>query len=324
MPSVTRAEAADGAGLNSSASCSEVLPLPRCPTRATLRIRSADVCMPGLLSVSWRSDHTRGVGRDRATRVRRRSRVAVSPGGASAGAARPSCAAARCATRSRRAPRRSRAASGSRSSRARSRASRARAGGRSRRRRGPSARSRRRSSAGSGASGSWIVSSSEIWSPLESETVHSSSSAAIVELEIWISASWNSSIDMPSSFAISSSVGARCSLCSSFAFARSISRARARTRARHPVERAQLVDDRAADARDRVRLELDLAAEVEALDRARSARPARRRSGRPPRRARADPRPCGRRRTSPAASRRRPAARGPVRRRSPCSGARGP
>ena len=82
---------------------------------------------------------------------------------------------------------------------------------------------------GSGASGSWIVSSSEIWSPLESDTVHSSSSAAIVEFEIWISASWNSSIDMPSSFAISSSVGARCSLCSSFAFARSISRARART-----------------------------------------------------------------------------------------------
>ena len=38
--------------------------------------------------------------------------------------------------------------------------------------------------------------------------------------------------------------------------------------ARHPVERAQLVDDRALDARDRVRLELDLAVGVEALDRA--------------------------------------------------------
>ena len=38
-------------------------------------------------------------------------------------------------------------------------------------------------------------------------------------------------------------------------------------RARHPVEGAQLVDDRPADAGDRVGLELDLAAEVEALDR---------------------------------------------------------
>src|SRR4051794_13610630 len=37
--------------------------------------------------------------------------------------------------------------------------------------------------------------------------------------------------------------------------------------ARHPVERAQLVDDRALDARDRVGLELDLALGVEALDR---------------------------------------------------------
>ncbi len=38
-------------------------------------------------------------------------------------------------------------------------------------------------------------------------------------------------------------------------------------RARHPVERAQLVDDRAPDARDRVRLELDLAIGIEPLDR---------------------------------------------------------
>src|SRR5215211_916228 len=38
-------------------------------------------------------------------------------------------------------------------------------------------------------------------------------------------------------------------------------------RARHPVERAQLVDDRALDAGDRVGLELDLALGVEALDR---------------------------------------------------------
>ena len=38
-------------------------------------------------------------------------------------------------------------------------------------------------------------------------------------------------------------------------------------RARHPVERPQLVDDRAADPRDRVGLELDLAGQVEPLDR---------------------------------------------------------
>ena len=36
---------------------------------------------------------------------------------------------------------------------------------------------------------------------------------------------------------------------------------------RHPVERAQLVDDGALDAHDRVGLELDLARQVEALDR---------------------------------------------------------
>ena len=38
--------------------------------------------------------------------------------------------------------------------------------------------------------------------------------------------------------------------------------------ARHPVHRAQLVDDRALDPRDRVGLELDVAPGVEALDRA--------------------------------------------------------
>ena len=39
-------------------------------------------------------------------------------------------------------------------------------------------------------------------------------------------------------------------------------------RARHPVERPQLVDDRPADARDRVGLELDVAVGIEAVDRA--------------------------------------------------------
>src|SRR5205085_9127731 len=41
-----------------------------------------------------------------------------------------------------------------------------------------------------------------------------------------------------------------------------VARARA-NRARHPVHRAQLVDDRALDAGDRVRLELDVARGVE-------------------------------------------------------------
>src|SRR5207237_9906512 len=38
-------------------------------------------------------------------------------------------------------------------------------------------------------------------------------------------------------------------------------------RARHPVHCPQLVDDRALDARDRIRLELDVALGVVALDR---------------------------------------------------------
>ncbi len=50
-----------------------------------------------------------------------------------------------------------------------------------------------------------------------------------MELEILTSASWNSSTEMPISAAISSSVGVRCSLCSSLPWVRSISRARART-----------------------------------------------------------------------------------------------
>src|SRR5262249_28276081 len=38
-------------------------------------------------------------------------------------------------------------------------------------------------------------------------------------------------------------------------------------RTRHPVERAELVEDRAPDSRDRIRLELDVAVRVVALDR---------------------------------------------------------
>ena len=50
-----------------------------------------------------------------------------------------------------------------------------------------------------------------------------------MELEIWTSASWNSSTVISSSAAISSSVGARWSLDSSFMLTRSNERARART-----------------------------------------------------------------------------------------------
>ena len=73
------------------------------------------------------------------------------------------------------------------------------------------------------------MSSSDTWSPVASDTFHSSSSATIVEFEICSSASWKSSIETASSVAISSSVGARCSRASSFMLTRSISRARART-----------------------------------------------------------------------------------------------
>ena len=101
-----------------------------------------------------------------------------------------------------------------------------------------------------------------------SELDHSSSSAAIEEREISSSASWNSSSVMPSFAAISSSVGARGQLRLELGD-RALDLARAGAhRARHPVHRAQLVDDRALDARDRVRLELDVAVGVEALDRA--------------------------------------------------------
>ena len=120
---------------------------------------------------------------------------------------------------------------------------------------------------GSGASGSWSVSSSETWSPEESETAHSSSSATTVELEILTSDSWNSSTERFSSRGhllvgrrpvqpvLELAVGA-LDLAGAGAHG-----------ARHPVQRAQLVDDRALDPRDRVRLELDLALDVEALDR---------------------------------------------------------
>src|SRR5918999_1392434 len=85
------------------------------------------------------------------------------------------------------------------------------------------------SRAGSTAAGSWMVSSRETWSPEESETVQSSSSATTDEFEIRTSDSWNSSTETSRADAISWSVGARWSWCSSLAFIRSISRAFVRT-----------------------------------------------------------------------------------------------
>src|SRR5579859_4527826 len=46
VPSITEPSRLTTPAWNRSASCSEVLPLPRWPTSATLRIRSAGLCMP--------------------------------------------------------------------------------------------------------------------------------------------------------------------------------------------------------------------------------------------------------------------------------------
>ncbi len=46
VPSTTEPMRLIAPASNSNASCSEVLPLPRWPTSATLRMRSAGLCMP--------------------------------------------------------------------------------------------------------------------------------------------------------------------------------------------------------------------------------------------------------------------------------------
>ena len=111
---------------------------------------------------------------------------------------------------------------------------------------------------GSGPVSSSIVSMRAIESP-PPEGDHSSSSAPTDEREISSRLSSSSSSVTPSFFAISSSVGARMQLLLERGD-RALDLARAgANRARHPVERAELVDDRPADARHRERLELDLA-----------------------------------------------------------------
>ena len=115
--------------------------------------------------------------------------------------------------------------------------------------------------------GSSIVSSSETWSP-SPEIDQSSSSAAIDEREMSLSESSSSSTVIPTCVG-DLLVGRRAAEPRLELADRALDLARARPhRARHPVERAQLVDDRAADARDRVGLELDVAVGVEAVDRA--------------------------------------------------------
>ena len=146
-------------------------------------------------------------------------------------------------------------------------------GARSRRRSGRAARTGRRAPGGRARRGRAACRAARPGRRWRPTTLHSSSSATIVEFEICSSASWNSSTVISSSAAISSSVGARWKpRLELHVDALDLARAGAH-RARHPVERAQLVDDRAADPRDRVGLELDLAAE------SRSARS--RRSGPP-------------------------------------------
>ena len=77
----------------------------------------------------------------------------------------------------------------------------------------------------------------------------------------------SSSTVIPTFFAICSSVGAT-PLFASRPRSRARSRAPGSARTRHPVHRPQLVDDRALDAGDRVRLELHVAVRLVALDRA--------------------------------------------------------
>ena len=145
----------------------------------------------------------------------------------------------------------------------------------SRARAGPGSRSWRRSltslvssaACGSGALSSSIVSSSETRSPEASGVIHSSSRARIEELEICSSASWSSSsLDLQLLGELG--VGRRPAELVLELRVRLLDLAGARAhRARHPVERAQLVDDRAADALHGEGLEADLAARLEAIHR---------------------------------------------------------
>ena len=124
-----------------------------------------------------------------------------------------------------------------------------------------------RADCGSGPWVSSIVSMRATWSPPEDEIVQSSSSAAIDEREISVRLSSSSSTSIPSLPAISWSVGRAVQPRLELGHRALDVAGSGPHGARHPVHRAELVDDRALDARDRVRLELDVAARVVALDR---------------------------------------------------------
>ena len=94
-----------------------------------------------------------------------------------------------------------------------------------------------------------------------------SSSATRPTKEIWLSVACSCSGVTRISAASSSSVGLRCRVASSFDVRLLERPGLGPHRARHPVDRAQLVEDRALDARDRVGLELVAAIGVELLDR---------------------------------------------------------
>ena len=112
------------------------------------------------------------------------------------------------------------------------------------------------------------MSISETVSPPVDEIVHSSSSAAIELREIWVRLSCRSLLadaDLGRDLLVGRD--ALEAVLELDHRALDLTRAAAHG-ARDPVERAELVDDRALDARDRVGLELDVAVELVALDRA--------------------------------------------------------
>ena len=114
--------------------------------------------------------------------------------------------------------------------------------------------------------GSSIVSIRATWSPVEDETVHSSSSAAIEEREMSSEAVLelrHLDADLGGDLLVRRrAVQLRLELRD-----RTLDLAGAgANRARHPVHRAELVDDRPLDPGDGVRLELHVALGVVALD----------------------------------------------------------
>jgi hypothetical protein len=96
-----------------------------------------------------------------------------------------------------------------------------------------------------------------------SEPADSSSSRATTDTnEIWLKIWCSSSVVMPSCWATSASVGLRCRRFSRGDVGLLDLAGLEPGRTRDPVDGSQLVDDRALDPRDRVRLELDAPFEV--------------------------------------------------------------